>query len=69
MINRVKKVKLLKDVPGANAGTEIEIHSSGVLTGEGTYLRGANVGTHFYWEGEFEKHPDFFEIEYVEKKP
>jgi hypothetical protein len=69
MIRRIKKVKLLKDVPGATAGTEIKIHNSGILTGEGTYLRGANVGGKFYYEGEFGDYLDFFEIEYVDGKP
>jgi hypothetical protein len=69
MIRRIEKVTLLKDMPGKKAGSEIKIHNSSIKTGEGTCLRGANVGSKFYYEGEFKDYLDFFEIKYIDGKP
>ena len=62
MEKRVEKIKLLKDVPGAKAGDEINVFETGVMNGEGVQLRGANIGGKFYWYSELPKYPDFFEL-------
>ena len=61
-IDRVEEVKLLKDVPGANAGDVCKLFDTSVLSGEGKKLRGVNIGKKFYWNSELLDYPNFFEL-------
>jgi hypothetical protein len=62
MKKRIEKIILLKDMPGADKGSEISLYEVNVKNGEGSCLRGATIGKKFYWDSQFVEYPDFFRV-------
>jgi hypothetical protein len=60
----MKKIEIIKDVPGANIGDIFEIHEeSTIKTGTNQkFVRGCSINGKYWFDDEILKYPEFFKV-------